>query len=609
MSDNEIAKGIEGGKPPVVEQKNKKSRRGRRIAKYVALGFLCVLLAALVVNALLSIFMPHYYPTFGKYRLFAIVTDSMDDTIPRGNMIVSYVPDSEADIEVGDVITYEVKNSEGDIVLVTHRVVAINPNPVNGKTSYTTKGDNAPSSDSVHPDFDEIVGVFTGRQCGFFGYFFGFFQSEQGAITLILMLFIAIIALIVIYSLDARDTRKKLELEALKKSEKELSNVSLRYDNIREITAVLDVLGMVTAEPQKRAEERNIKARLTSFIEAKSIELPQTPETAAVLDSLPAPDTPMTLAAALRSGATLRQAEDGQTLILTGMSGGKSILLTPVQTPDGIILCQQGVRLRSDVAPNIESVGAMSMPEYPEFFEGQPLEKNVEYPELPQPKTSVFGPEQIGGVAEPTAVEGAPALSSPTAVGQARLVSIGDGKGEIQEHEILRIGYKAVKSKASDETAETKKTDAEKLATENGVTEKPATEPSTRDDATRSAYAQYRELAARIELQQTEQLSALLDSAHPISPDDRARLDDYKAELKKNKKPRKPLTPEQAAARKAATERRKAEQEAFINALDPSDRELYLSEQKLSRARNATIRRLKRLDADRKLLERLDEDK
>lgn len=579
MSENEAIKGIEGGKPPAVEEKNKKPRRGRRVAKYILLGFLAVLLTVLVVNALLSIFMPHYYPTFGKYRLFSIVTDSMEDTIPRGNMIVSRVPESEADIKVGDVITFEVTNSDGDTVLITHRVTAIGSNPSNGKTSYTTKGDNAPSADNIHPEFNDVVGVFTGKQCGFFGYFFGFLQSPQGAIALIFILFIIVIACIVNYYVDSKSDRKKLETAALKKSEKELSNVNLRYDNIREITAVMDVLGMVTAEPQKRSEERDIQARLNSFIDAKTIELPQTPETAAVLDSLPAPDTPLTLAAALRSGATLRQAEDGQTLILTGMSGGKSILLTPVQTPDGIILCQQGVRLRSDIAPNIESVGAMSMPEYPEFFEGQPLEKNVEYPELPQPKAAAFGPEMLGGVTTEQPVQSAPALSAPTAVGQAKLVSLGEN-GRLPEREAMRIGYEGAR----------------------GVNEIAA-----REKASRSAYAQYREIAAQLELKQAEQLSALLDNAQPISPDDRARIDDYKAELKKNKKPRKPLTPEQIAARKAAAERRKAEQEAFIESLEPADRELYLSEQKLSRSRNATIRRLKRLDADRKLLQKLDD--
>ncbi|MDE7464087.1 MAG: signal peptidase I, partial [Clostridiales bacterium] len=348
----------------------------RKAFAYTGLALLLLILILLTVNAMFSIFMPHYYPTFGGYRLFSIVSDSMDPTIPKGHMIVCKKPTSEDEIKEGTVITFEITDKDGNIKVNTHRVQKVTKHPTTGKTSYTTKGDNAPLADSVHPEYSDVIGIYTGQHCAFFGYFFGFMQSTQGAITLILVLFIVLIAWIVIEYVRHHERRKKLENAALKKGAQELSNVNLRYDNIREITAVMDVLGMVTEEPKNRAENKDIESRLGEFIDAESIELPQTPETAAVLDSLPAPDTPMTLAAALRNGATLRQAEDGQTLVLTGLSGGKSILLTPVQTPDGIILCQQGVRLRSDIAPNIESVGATSMPEYPEFFEGQPLEKN-----------------------------------------------------------------------------------------------------------------------------------------------------------------------------------------------------------------------------------------
>ena len=127
---------------------------------------------------------------------------------------------------------------------------------------------------------------------------------------------------------------------------------------------------MLAQKPQSGAERKAQAERLSSFIDAHTIELPQTPETAAVLDSLPAPDNPDTLAAALRAGATLRQAEDGQTLVLTGLSGGKSILLTPIQTPDGVMLCRQGVRIRAEIAPNLEQIGVTSMPSFPEFSRG-----------------------------------------------------------------------------------------------------------------------------------------------------------------------------------------------------------------------------------------------
>ena len=349
---------------------------------------LLILLVALLVNAMLSIFKERYYPTFGRYRLFAIVTDSMSPAIPEGNMIVGRVPKSPDEIfagENGSVITFEVRDRDGGITLFTHRVVEITADGV-----YITKGDNAPEKDKFKTRFEDIVGVYTGDRCGFFGYLFGFLHSAQGVICMLLIMFVIVLAWIVLYYVRRTEERRKLAISALKKGEQSLSSVNLRYDNIHEITAVMDVLSMVTDEPRSRADAKVVRERLQAFINAENIELPQTPETAAILDSLPAPDTPGSLAAALAAGATLRQAEDGQTLVLTTVTGGRNILLTPVQTSSGIVLYQQGVHMRSEIAPNIEDVGIMSMPGNPEFFEGQPLERQVAYPGLPQPK-GTFG--------------------------------------------------------------------------------------------------------------------------------------------------------------------------------------------------------------------------
>ncbi|MCH5163281.1 MAG: signal peptidase I [Clostridiales bacterium] len=530
MSQEQEVKGIESGGAAVKPKKH----RARAVFKYTGLCLLLVILVALVINSILSIFMPHYYPTFGDYRLFAIVSDSMDPTIPEGHMIVVKVPESEKkdNIKAGTIITFEVEDKDGNITVLTHRVIEVIKNPNTGKTSYTTKGDNKNVRvDSIHPDYDDVIGIYTGKHCGFFGYLFGFLQSAQGAVTLIVILFIIAVAWIVIAYLKKQEKRKALETAALKKSAQELADVSQRYENIHEIAAVMDVIGMVTEEPKTRTEDKELEQRLGEFIETKSVALEKTqapetaPETAAAVDAQTAPVTTSSLAESLRNGATLRSAEDGQTLILSGMSGGKSIVLTPVQTPEGIILCQQGVRLRSDIAPGVDSNGATSNPDYPEFFEGQPLEKAEDYPELPQPK------HRLGD-------DGARLLSS------------------------------------------------------------------------HSAYAQYREQAAQLELKQVEELNTLLSSTEPLSPEEKARISAYKEERKKQKpveppKEKKKPTPEQLAARKEAAEKRKAEQEAFLNSLEPADRELYLSEQKLAKARAATIRRLKRINSDRKLLAKI----
>lgn len=567
------------------KNKKKKPSKARRVWGIIGLSILTALFVLLLLNAMLNIFMPHYYPTFGKYRFFAVVSDSMEPEIPTGNMIMDETPRSPEDIQVGTVITFEVADAKGNITVLTHRVVEIKT--INEKTVYVTKGDNAPAVDSIVPEYSDIIGIYTGRQCGFFGYFFGFMQSESGAIFLFIVLFIVFIVWMLFLYIDNRERRHIQETAALKKSAQALSSVNLRYDNIREITAVMDVLGMVTDDTEKLSERREIERRLDAFIDAETIELPQTPETAAILDSLPAPDTPMSLASALRSGATLRQAEDGQTLILTGLSGGKSILLTPVQTEDGIILCQQGVRLRADIAPNIESVGATSMPDYPEFFEGQPLKKNVEYPELPASKSNKIGAEMLSPHSSVISQEGGVDNSTIAALSAPKPI---EGRSTLAEIDVEN----EVHGLPASSNGESSERQSAPLDPENYKA--------------KVAYAQYREAAAQLELRQTEQLHSLLDEVKPLSPEEQAAIDAFKAAekaAKPKKKAVKHKTPEQLAEQRARSEQRKAEQEAFINALSPADRELYLAEQRLSKSRAATIRRLKRIEKDRKILEKL----
>lgn len=568
----------------VTEPIKKKSKAGKAF-KIGGVTLLLLIFALLVLNSMLVLFKDDYYTTFGRYRLFAIVSDSMEPAIPTGSMIVDEKPEHPADVKAGTVITFKYNNGT-ETILITHRVVAVETQ--DGVTRYITKGDNAKANDAFKPRFSDVVGIYTGKKCGFFGSLFGFFQSPLGVSVLIFCMFIIIVAWVVIWYVNVAESRRKLKVAALKKSAQALSGVNLRYDNINEITAVMDVLGMVTDEPQSKAESKMVADRLREFIKAESIELPHSPETAAVMDTLPAPDTPNALAAALSAGATLRQAEDGQTLVLTTISGDKNYVLTPVQTSDGVILCQQGVRVRSDLAPNMEDIGITSMPASPEFFEGLPLEKNVEYPELPQPE-SALGPEFLlrGGAPIPA---GTPQLekaySSPLIVGGATVAAIA---APIDEDRPLLESRDAQKPPA--QKREYKPTESD---------ERRARESS------RMAYAQYREASTQLELRQAEQLRVLLNETSPLTQEERSRVEEYRAAHKKPKKPKKPQTAEQKAAAKEAAERRKLAQEAFLNALSPEDRELYLTEQKLAKSREAAIRRLKRIAADRKLLEKID---
>lgn len=601
---NAAEKNANNGGAQNLAPKTKKNRLWRFfVTSFTAI--LVVALLLLIVNALLSMFKDDYYTTIGEYRLFSIVSDSMEPTIPKGSMIVSEKPtnvdsikgESKSGAKDGTIITFKQKASNGEVILQTHRVVSVSKEE-NGVTRFTTRGDNAGGNDSFRPTWSDVVGIYTGRKCGFFGSLFGFFQSSIGVSVLIFAAFVLTISCVMWRYVNTTEARKRLERAAIKKSNETLSTVNLRYDNISEITAVMDVLGMVAEDPRNYAENKEIVARLTEFINASSFELPQSPELAAILDTMPPPDTPSSLAAALSTGATLRQAEDGQTLILTTMSGNKHILLTPVQTSDGIILCQQGVRIKADISPNIEEIGITSIPTAPQFFEGQPLEKNIVYPELPQPDLRL-GPEALlGGASSETAqrlqqLQQSGAMLSMPMAAQPHVRALGSASA-------LATGNAAAPASES-ESAGQRLSAADEMI-------KNAALMRIRNDSARMAYAQYREASARVELKQTEQLQSLLSAAAPLSYDEQLKVAEYKAVHAKAKKPRPPKTPEQRNKEKQAAERRKIAKQAFLDALTPEDRELYLTEQKLSKARENAIRKLKRIESDRKILQRVDKN-
>lgn len=245
-----------------------KKNKGLRIAKICGLIFGFALLAVLTVHSMICVFKDDYYPTFGKYRLFSVVTDSMEPVIPTGSMIVCAVPSSEDEIEVGDVITYQVKIGE-TTTLYTHRVIEVRVSDA-GAISYTTKGDNAPDVDAFRPRFQNIVGVYTGRKCGFFGYFFGFLRSTEGAIALIIVSLISVLAYVVVRFVNLVNAWRRVAIDALAKSRGMLAET---HDE--QMGTIADVIGIVAKDPEDKADLKRKDKKLGRFL--RTGELPKRP--------------------------------------------------------------------------------------------------------------------------------------------------------------------------------------------------------------------------------------------------------------------------------------------------------------------------------------------
>lgn len=84
-------------------------------------------------------------PTLLGHERYVITGGSMTGTYDKGSIVFER-PVAAADLEVGDVITYQPPASSGVTTLVTHRIIAIGRSP-EGEQVLRTQGDANPDPD------------------------------------------------------------------------------------------------------------------------------------------------------------------------------------------------------------------------------------------------------------------------------------------------------------------------------------------------------------------------------------------------------------------------------------------------------------------------------
>ena len=127
---------------------------------------------ALLVFAVASLVVINLGPLVFSYRVYTVLSGSMEPTIPVGAQVVVVKVDA-AQIRVGDIITFDRPNNPG--VLITHRVIAVEPDGKGG-SQWITKGDH----NSI-PDSWRIPANGSGYR-----YLFAMLQSPLGRICFIL---------------------------------------------------------------------------------------------------------------------------------------------------------------------------------------------------------------------------------------------------------------------------------------------------------------------------------------------------------------------------------------------------------------------------------------
>ncbi|KQR53714.1 hypothetical protein ASF88_02315 [Leifsonia sp. Leaf336] len=114
-------------------------RRPETLLEYIGIGVSAGLLGLVLLLATVAIVVPRLA---GAVPV-TILTSSMEPTLPPGTLVV-VKPVAAADIRVGDVVTYQIRSGQPEVI--SHRVIAITHSTTGGLT-FTTKGDNNAKAD------------------------------------------------------------------------------------------------------------------------------------------------------------------------------------------------------------------------------------------------------------------------------------------------------------------------------------------------------------------------------------------------------------------------------------------------------------------------------
>ncbi len=158
---------------------------------------------SLLVFAVATLAVINLGPFLFPYRVYTVLSGSMEPTIPVGAQVV-VLKVSADEIRVGDIITFDRPSNPG--VLVTHRVITVEPDGKGG-TQWITKGDH----NSV-PDSWRIPATGYGYRYAFHvpyvGYVFAMLQSPLGRICFILAPALLLAAVVVNDFWKASDARR-----------------------------------------------------------------------------------------------------------------------------------------------------------------------------------------------------------------------------------------------------------------------------------------------------------------------------------------------------------------------------------------------------------------
>ena len=133
-------------------RKSGKKEKERGFFYYVGFALsVALLIAVLFLGAILIVI-----PKLAGATPLTVLTTSMEPGLPPGTLIMVR-PVEMSDIQVGDIITYQIRSGEPDVI--THRVIGIQP-VATGEMRLILQGDNNGAADELPVRKEQVQGKF-----------------------------------------------------------------------------------------------------------------------------------------------------------------------------------------------------------------------------------------------------------------------------------------------------------------------------------------------------------------------------------------------------------------------------------------------------------------
>lgn len=108
-----------------------------------------------------------------------LFTNNLNNQFQKYDIIILEKVNDPSELSLYDVIAY--RNDEE--INVIHRIIKIN------SQNYETRGDANNATDKYHPEFNDVIGKYTGKKLAGIGMFIMFLQSYAGIITIFSLLY------------------------------------------------------------------------------------------------------------------------------------------------------------------------------------------------------------------------------------------------------------------------------------------------------------------------------------------------------------------------------------------------------------------------------------